>query len=304
MSGPKWHEYMAPLLQVLSDGQTYKAREAVAAAADKLEVTEDQRTVLIASGQPQWVNRGNWALSYLNRAGALERPGRAQYRITEVGRVLLSQFPNGITEPDLRTIPDYESPRKTKVAPTVASVDLETVTAEDADLDPDEQIASGIARIHADVADELLQRVLGQEPVFFEQAVLDLLIAMGYGGAEGKATRTQLSSDGGIDGIIDQDALGLSRVYVQAKRYAVANVVGRPAIQEFVGALAGNAANQGVFITTSRFSAEAQRYAEQVPTRVVLVDGERLTRLMIHYGVGVQVKRTVQIVEIDEDFFE
>src|SRR5699024_5509402 len=118
-------------------------------------------------------------------------------------------------------------------------------------------------------------------PEFFEKAVLDLLMAMGYGGAEGSATRTQLSRDGGIDGIIDQDALGLSRIYVQAKRYASDNTVGRPAIQEFVGALAGNAASQGVFLTTSRFSVGAQRYA-----------------------VGVQVRRTVQIVDVDEDFFE
>lgn len=304
MSAPKWHEYMAPVLHVLSDGEVYTPREVIDAAASKMGVTAEQKAIQISSGQDQWMNRGNWALSYLTRAGATERPARGQYRITDIGRTLLARFPDGFSEPDLRTVPGYESPRRAKTAPAVAPTGPAGVADEDADLDPDEQIASGTARIHADVADELLARILGQEPVFFEQAVLDLLIAMGYGGAEGKATRTQLSSDGGIDGIIDQDALGLARVYVQAKRYAVANVVGRPAIQEFVGALAGNAANQGVFITTSRFSAEAQRYAEQVPTRVVLVDGERLTRLMIHYGVGVQVKRTVQIVEIDEDFFE
>ena len=171
-------------------------------------------------------------------------------------------------------------------------------------LDPEEQIASGVARINADVADQLLTRILAQEPVFFEQAVLDLLIAMGYGGAEGSATRTQLSRDGGIDGIVDQDALGLNRIYVQAKRYAADNVIGRPSIQAFVGALAGNQASQGVFITTSRFSTDARTYADQVPTRIVLIDGEKLTRLMIRYGVGVQVKRIVQIVEMDEDFFE
>lgn len=129
-------------------------------------------------------------------------------------------------------------------------------------------------------------------------------MAMEYGGAEGSATRTQLSRDGRIDGIIDQDALGLSRIYAQARRYASHNAVDRPAIQEFVGALAGNAANQGVFITTSRFSSEADLYANQVHTRVVLVDGERLTRLMIRNGVGAQFKHTIQIVEVDEDFFE
>lgn len=172
------------------------------------------------------------------------------------------------------------------------------------ELDPVEQIEQGIDRIHADVASDLLARLHEQDPAFFEQAVLDLLMGMGYGGAEGKATRTQLSADGGIDGVVDQDALGLSRIYVQAKRYALDSAVGRPAIQGFVGALHGNQATQGVFITSGRFSSEAVRYADSIPTRVVLIDGHRLATLMIRYGVGVQVKRTVTIVEVDEDFFE
>lgn len=302
MTAPKWHHYMDPVLRVLADGQIYESRDAITIASARLGMTDEQRAVVLSSGQRQWVNRGNWALSHLYRAGAIERQGRGRYRISDAGRRLVEQFPEGIPRSRLRVLPKVGELRPD--AQLLAGPVGADLVDEETDLDPDEQIASGIARIHADVADELLQRILDQEPVFFEQAVLDLLMAMGYGGAEGKATRTQLSSDGGIDGIIDQDALGLSRVYIQAKRYAATNAVGRPAIQEFVGALAGNAANQGVFITTSRFSAEAQRYAEQVPTRVVLVDGERLARLMIRYGVGVQVKRTVQIVEIDEDFFE
>src|SRR5699024_1682919 len=136
------------------------------------------------------------------------------------------------------------------------------------------------------------------------EAVVDRLRAVGARGAGASATRTQPSRDGGIDGTIDQDALGPSRIYVHAKRYASDNTVGRPAIQEFVGALAGNAASQGVFLTTSRFSVDARRYADQVQARIVLVDGARLSRLMIRYGVGVQVRRTVQIVDVDEDFFE
>lgn len=304
MSAPTWDQYMVPALKTLSDGETRRSRDVITAAADVLGVVEEQRSILMSSGQEQWINRGGWALSYLTRAGAAERPSRGHYRITDVGRKLLADFPESITERDLRSVPGYESPRRSRTSVSSAPTVDPAIVAEESELDPDEQIAAGIDRIHADVADQLLTRILGQEPVFFEQAVLDLLIAMGYGGAEGSATRTQLSGDGGIDGIIDQDALGLSRVYVQAKRYAADNVVGRPAIQEFVGALAGNAANQGVFITTSRFSTGAQTYADQVPTRIVLVDGARLTRLMIRYGVGVQVKRTVQIIEIDEDFFE
>lgn len=305
MPAPTWDQYMIPALHVLVDGQMRRTREIVDRAADLLQLSEIDRAVLIPSGQEQWKNRGNWALSYLARAGAVERPSRGRYVITEVGRELLEAHPNGMTEKDLRSVPGYDSPRLAqKPAADAAPATPAPVVEERTELDPDEQIENGIARIHADVADQLLTRIQAQDPEFFEKAVLDLLMAMGYGGAEGSATRTQLSRDGGIDGIIDQDALGLSRIYVQAKRYASDNTVGRPAIQEFVGALAGNAASQGVFLTTSRFSVDAQRYADQVQARIVLVDGAKLSRLMIRYGVGVQVRRTVQIVDVDEDFFE
>lgn len=305
MPVPTWDQYMAPSLRVLLDGEIQRGREVVAGAADLLALTDEQRQITIPSGQDQWVNRGNWALSYLTRVGAIERPRRAHYRITDVGRKLLADHPDGITEKDLRRLSgDANAPHTWKAFPIPAGAPTVPPEPAETTLDPQEQIEAGVARINDDVASQLLIRIHDQEPVFFEQAVLDLLMKMGYGGAEGTATRTTLSNDGGIDGIIDQDALGLSRVYVQAKRYATDNIVGRPAIQAFVGALAGNQANQGVFITTSQFSAGAQSYADSVPTRVVLIDGPRLARLMIRYGVGVQVKQTIQIVEIDEDFFE
>lgn len=302
---PTWDQYMAPCLRALEDGEVRRTREIVEEAANLLGVTDEVKAILIPSGQEQWVNRGNWALSYLARATAAERTARGRYRITEAGRQLLATHPDGISEKDLRALSgDPNAAHTFKVFSAPGQPSSPVVVEEDSKLDPEEQIESGVARIHADVADQLLTRILEQEPVFFEQAVLDLLIGMGYGGAEGAATRTQLSNDGGIDGIVDQDALGLSRIYVQAKRYAPENVIGRPAIQAFVGALAGNQANQGVFITTSKFSNEAKAFADQVPTRIVLIDGNRLTRLMIRYGVGVQVKRTVHVVEVDEDFFE
>ena len=305
MSAPTWDQYMIPSLRVLVDGDVRRSREVVKGAADLLHVTAEQRASLNPSGQEQWMNRGHWALSYLARASAVERPLRGRYRITVIGRRLLSEHPEGMTERELRNVPGYESPHSKRSAGKAPSaVETDAVEAEESELDPDEQIAAGISRINANVAGELLTRIRGLEPDFFERAVLKLLMSMGYGGAEGSASRTQLSRDGGIDGIIDQDALGLSRIYVQAKRYASDNAVGRPAIQEFVGALAGNGANQGVFITTSRFTGDAQRYAEQVAARVVLVDGERLTRMMIRYGVGVQIKQAIQIVKVDEDFFE
>ena len=298
---PTWEEFIAPSLRVLSDGRIHRTRDICQAASDQLGITDEQREELIPSGQRRYLNRANWALSYLSRSGATEKPMRGHHRITDAGRSLLAQRPAGITEHDLRALGGYGSPHSTpSPTPSTPFVPSE----ENEPLDPTEQIETGIARIHETVAADLLVRLHGGEPAFFEQAVLDLLIAMGYGGTEGRATRTQLVGDGGIDGIVDQDALGLSRIYVQAKRYALDTSVGRPEIQAFVGALHGNQANQGVFITTGRFSAGARAYAESVPTRVVLIDGERLAALMIRYGVGVQVRRTVQIVEVDEDFFE
>lgn len=210
MPAPTWDQYMIPSLRVLADGDVRRGRDVVAAAADHLRLSEADRAVVIPSGQEQWVNRGNWALSYLARAGAVERPSRGRYQITDVGRGLLTTYPDGLTEKDLRSVPGYESPRSAPkpAASGAAPISIAPAADEGTALDPDEQIEDGISRIHADVADQLLTRIQAQEPEFFEKAVLDLLMAMGYGGAEGSATRTQLSRDDGIDGIIDQDALG------------------------------------------------------------------------------------------------
>lgn len=302
MTAPTWDQYMAPSLRVLSDGEIHPAHAIKEAAADMLELTRSQRTETIASGQLRYINRASWALSHLALAKATERPERARYRITDIGRDLLARHPEGITERDLRDLPSYGRSRHGSVTSGAATVAVLDGPAEA--LDPIEQIEAGIARIQVDVAADLLDRLHTQSPAFFEQAVLDLLMAMGYGGANGTATRTQLSNDGGIDGIVDQDALGLSRIYVQAKRYAPDTNVSRPEVQAFVGALSGAGAGQGVFITTGSFTGGALTYAHSIAARVVLVDGQRLTSLMIRYGVGVQVKRTVEIVETDEDYFE
>ncbi len=311
MTMPTWDQFMAPVLNALLDGEVRRRRELYELLADTLRLTSEERAETLNSGQLKFHNRIGWATSYLYRVGALERPERGQYSITDIGRKLLTEHPDGITEKHLRALtgaPDAphtaQDLKAMEGAAAPLGADLDQHGDATTPLDPVEQIEDGVARLHATVAAELLARLHDHEPAFFEQAVLDLLMAMGYGGAEGTATRTQLSNDGGIDGIVDQDALGLARIYVQAKRYAVDSAVGRPEIQAFVGALHGNQAGQGVFITTGRFSSGARAYAESVPTRVVLVDGQRMASLMIRYGVGVQVRRTVQIVEIDEDFFE
>ncbi len=293
---------MIPVLRVLADGKVHARRQLIDEVASVERLTAEQKTVVLDSGEATYKNRISWAISYLVKGRAVYRPNRGQHSITEVGRNLLEQHPNGVTERDLRTLEGYEFTRDRRLVQNeMANSALATPESE---LDPIEQIEAGIARINDGVAAELIQRLHEREPAFFEQAVVDLVVAMGYGGANAKAARTQLSNDGGIDGIIDQDTLGLNRVYVQAKRFAPEGAVGRPDIQSFVGALHGQQANQGVFITTGHFSSGAIQYADSVATRVVLIDGQRLADLMIRYRVGVQVRHTLHIVEVDEDYFE
>jgi len=295
LSIPKWHEFMAPVLRIMADGVLRDRSQITEEAADDAGVTHDERGITLTTGQPMYANRVGWAISHLTKSGALERPERGRYVISPLGHRLLDERPM-VTRADVEAVTGY---RRVKSAPE----QLADVSEEEDSLDPAELIDRGITQIRAEVATELLNRILAKSPAFFEQTVVDLLVAMGYGGAEGQANVTSLTNDGGIDGVIDQDTLGLNRVYVQAKRYAADNVVTRPDVQGFVGALSGKA-DGGVFITTGRFSPGAREYAEAVPTRIILIDGERLTSLMIRFGVGVQTRETVHIVEIDEDFFE
>lgn len=301
---PTWEEFMIHELRALSDGVTRTRRELYPLIAADAQITEEQADEMLPSGQRLLENRIGWGLSFLNNVGALDRPARATYVITDAGRHLLTRFPGGFREHDVKGLgEDPSSPiRPYVVKPSAPAGPKTTIEVESTTMTPTEQVQSGIARIHEEVASELLTRLQQKEPGFFEQAVVDLLLAMGYGGTTGKGTVTQLSNDGGIDGVIDQDVLGLSRVYIQAKRYAADNAVHRPDLQAFVGALAGKA-DSGVFITSSKFSDGARQYAEAVPTRIILIDGKRLADLMIRYGVGVQVRETYTVVEIDEDFF-
>lgn len=302
---PNWEGFMIPTLRVLSEGDVRHWREFQPLVADEVGLTAQQRLELLPSGnQVKYENRIGWGVSFLTNVGALARPKRGHYTITDAGRQLLEMFPNGVRESEIRALgKDPRSPIREYQKSERANPSLDQVSLRDADtMTPTEQVQSGVERIHEEVAAELLERLQGKEPGFFEQAVVQLLLAMGYGGTTGSGSVTQLSNDGGIDGVIDQDVLGLSRVYIQAKRYAETNVVGRPDVQAFVGALSGKA-DSGVFITTSRFSDGALAYAQAVPTRVILIDGKRLADLMIRYGVGVQVREIYKVVEIDEDFF-
>lgn len=298
---PAWDGFNVPVLKVLADGQNRSLREIRRDVADLVGLSPDQRAQVLPSGQSRADNRIGWAASFLNRVDALYRPTRGRYVITDVGRELLRTHPDGISEDDLKAAAkegdEWWVTRSSDEGPGSPLVE-DTATV----LDPTEQVEQGVARIHEEVASELLSRLHEQEPAFFEAAVVKLLLAMGYGGAGGRGVTTALGNDGGIDGVIDQDVLGLSKVYVQAKRYAPTNAVQRPEVQGFVGALNGKA-DAGVFITTSRFSPGAREWANTVPARIILIDGARLTELMIEYGVGVQVKDTYRVVELDEDFF-
>ncbi|GAB2503355.1 Mrr restriction system protein [Corynebacterium atrinae] len=300
-----WDGYLTPVLEVPKGGMAAVRRDLIEQVARQTGITDKDRLEYINSGQALYVSRISWAITYLHRADCLDRPKRAHYAINDLGRELLAAHPEGLNGKLLSQFAEAHG-----IVPPATSHKLSTVAGDGGDVDkqqeltPTELIEAGVERLHANVAADLLDRLYANDPAFFEQAVLDLLIGMGYGGTKGRATRTQLSNDGGIDGVIDQDALGLSRIYVQAKRYALDRVVGRPDIQAFVGALHGEQAHQGVFITTGQFSSGAVGYAENLNVRVVLIDGARLAQLMIRFGVGVQVKRTVSVVEVDEDFFE
>lgn len=300
---PTWEQFMRPTLEVLNDGIVRSRRELGIDVATIMKFTPEELQITTTSGQPLYQNRMGWGLSFLTNVGALTRPSRGLYTITEAGTQLLGLFPEGFTENQIRELGDNpESPIRVYVATMNRNTDSSIKVVQESSLTPSEQVQLGIDRILEEVSGELLLRLQDREPAFFEQAVVDLLLAMGYGGTGGSGAVTKLTNDGGIDGVIDQDVLGLSRVYIQAKRYADGNVVQRPDVQSFVGALSGKADN-GVFITTSRFSDGAKTYAESVPTRIILIDGKKLTELMIRYGVGVQTKETYKIVEVDEDFF-
>lgn len=294
---------MVPTLRVLSDGEVRNLRSVYPLVAHEVGLDDEQRKEAIPSGQPLYENRVGWALSFLARVGALVRPSRGNYAMTDAGRSVLAQFPDSIRERDLRSLgSDPTSPIAVYVATRARGEVAQASERELESMTPTEQVQAAIERIDREVASELLTRLQGREPAFFEQAVVRLLLAMGYGGTTGSGAVTQLNHDGGIDGIINQDVLGLSRVYVQAKRYADGNAVQRPEVQGFAGAVHGRA-DSGVFITTSKFSQGARDFVTSTPTRIVLIDGERLSSLMIRYGVGVQVRKTYTEVEIDEDFF-
>ncbi|MFJ4169969.1 restriction endonuclease [Paenarthrobacter sp. NPDC089714] len=300
---PIWPALIVPVLQALSDGATLHRKDLFHQAADQAGLSETAREETLNSGGLRYEQRMGWVLSHLTRASWIDRPVKGHYCITDTGRQWLQDNPDGINYSQAHTIFAQYWPKSENPGAPTATAPVDGLSAAE-ELEPVEQIEDAINRIHEEVGASLLQRLRDGHPDFFEDAVVKLLLKMGYGGAEQRGRRIGGSGDGGVDGVIDQDALGLDRVYIQAKRYSADNAVGREAIQAFVGALHGFSASKGVFITTSRFSQGAKDYAAGVGTRTILIDGARLVSLMIKYRVGVQVKRSYDVVELDEDFFE
>jgi restriction system protein len=311
MAIPDFQTLMLPVLSRLA-GQQSSTNELVAAMADHFGLTDGERVALLPSGRQAIIaNRVHWALSYLGRAGLLDRVARGVYRASERGRSVLVQPPERITTAFLRQFPEFRSLRPNDSYPEAGSAATAASPAGDSEggdseRTPEERIGDAMAIIRADLREKLLQRVRAAEPAFFEQVVIDLLVAMGYGTGKDAGEVRGKAGDGGIDGVIREDRLGLDLIYVQAKRYAADNPVGPDKIREFSGALDFTGARKGVFITTSRFTPEAARFALQLQIkRIVLIDGEGLTDLMIQHGVGVRPKgEPVVINEIDLNYFE
>jgi len=273
-------------------------------AAEIVGLSPAAKAETLRSGGYRYEQRLGWALGHLLKASWIDRPSRGHFAINDRGRTALKEYPQGFDYAEARKIfaPFWRNETRKQVGPEVEDVEL--VHAGTEILDPIEQIEDGISRIEAEVGEDLVNRLRESHPDFFEQAVVDLPLAMGYGGAEQRGKHIGGTGDEGIDGVIDQDALGLDRVYIQAKRYKAGNNISRETIQAFVGALHGFGATRGAFLTTSAFTAAAVSYTSNVQSRVVLIDGPRLIALMIKYRVGVQVRNTYTAVEVDAYFFD
>ncbi len=298
MSIPKYHEFMLPLLQLLEQRSECTFREAVEALAAHFNLSPQERQELLPSGQqPIFDNRVGWARTYLKNAGLVEAPRRGYLQITQRGRDVLCMQPEQIDVQFLQQFPEFQEFRNRQAA----NVKRSELAGEESET-PEELLARTHEQLKRELADELLEQIRKCSPSFFEKLVVRLLVAMGYGGTfEDAARAVGRSGDEGIDGIINEDRLGLDVVYIQAKRWA--QPIGRPEIQKFVGALQGQRARKGVFITTSSFTKDAIEYVSKITDKIVLIDGQRLAELMIEYDVGVSTTTIYKLKKVDGDFF-
>lgn len=301
MSVPDFQTIMRPLLAFHADGHEHEVAATRHAIADHFNLGPEDLADRIPSGRVTTLqNRVGWAAMYLFRAGLLERPRRAHYQITERGRGMLDQHPERIDLSVLKQFEEFQEFRKAGKSDAAEEISDEgPAEAETAE----ERIDAGYQELRSALIADLLDRVREGDWDFFERLVLKVLRSMGYGGPEGAIERLGgHGSDSGVDGVIREDPLGLELIYIQAKAWQE-RTVGRPDIQQFIGALHGRQANKGIFITTSKFSPEAQNYAEGVSSRVILIDGPRLAELMIDHNVGVTTRDSYEIKEVDLSYF-
>jgi restriction system protein len=304
MAIPDYQTLMLPVLKLASDEAEHKFSQAVEELADEFSLTQDERSELLPSGsQAVFNNRVGWARSYLKQAGLLDSPKRGFFQITEDGLELLRRNPSKIDSLVLEQFPafiEFKNRRKDKSEDEEVS---EVTPAQAETQTPEDSLASAYSKLRSSLEADILSSVKEVSPSFFERLVVDLLVKMGYGGNRKDAGKALgKSGDGGIDGIINEDRLGLDVIYIQAKRWE--GTVGRPEIQKFAGALQGQRAKKGVFITTSNFTSEAKEYVSRIDVKIILIDGEMLSSLMVDHNVGVSTIGQYEVKKLDSDYFD
>jgi len=298
---PDYQTIMLPLLKFVGDKKEHHIREAIEALANKFGISEEERKKFLPSGQePVFDNRVRWAKFYLLKANLITSTKRGYFRITERGLEILKNPPTKIDNNFLMKFPEFVEFKRAKRKKKKEKEDSLNIYEKST---PDDLISFGYQKLRDEISKELLNSIMNCSPGFFEKLVVDLLVKMGYGGSKEEAGKAiGGSGDEGIDGIIKEDKLGLDIIYIQAKRWG--NPVSRPEIQKFVGALQGQKARKGIFITTSSFSKSAIDYVSKIESKVILIDGEQLTRLMFEHNVGVTTIATYEVKKIDMDYFE
>lgn len=303
MSIPDYQTLMAPLLALSSDGRERRFRDAVDELAERLGISEEDQTELLPSGrQAVFRNRVGWARTYLVQAGALESTRRGFFQITERGMKLIQEHPHRVDNSILESFEEFQEFKRRKTAGVALSEEEAHVEIAESET-PEDAMARAYKKLRREMESEILSIVSSVSPAFFEQLVVDVLVQMGYGGnAQDAARAVGRSGDGGIDGIINEDHLGLDVIFIQAKRWEAS--VGRPEVQKFAGALQGQRARKGIMITTSDFTREAQEYAGNIDSKIVLINGAKLASLMLDHNVGVSIVGQYQIKRIDSDYFD
>lgn len=303
MSVPGYQDFMLPMLDLVKDGREYSVRESIELLAMRMGLSEeDRKEMLPNANQPRVDNRIGWARTYLKKAGLIESPRRGFFRITDRGRSVVRNPPSRIDTTYLDQFEEFQEFRSREGSSGRSGSTDPAVVEPTGTQTPDEIIEVQFQSIVDALANEVLTTVKSCSPAFFERLVVDLLVRMGYGGSRKEAGEaTRISGDEGIDGIIKEDRLGLDVIYLQAKRWE--NPVSRPELQKFAGALQGQRARKGIFITTSSFTQGAIDFCRNIDSKIILIDGEELAKLMVDFNVGVSVARVLEIKKLDADYF-